>query len=651
MSENLLKTKLHIPQTRSAELIPRPRLFEQLNEGVCRQLTLVAAPAGSGKTTLVSDWLRQIEGAAAWLSLDQADNDLTRFWTYLIAGLQTVQPGLGQMALAALQNLGFGNVDTASLVENLLTNLINDIATLSGQLILVLDDYHLIEALEIHQSLNFLLTHLPASLQLVLITREDPPLPLARLRVKKQMIEIRTRDLQFTTEEATQFLNQVMGLDLNQSSIRALEQRTEGWVAGLQMAALSMQQVPDEAAFVEAFAGDDRYIVDYLISEVVERQPISIQTFLLKTSLLDQFNVSLCNAVTEQDNGRNNLDYLERTNLFLISLDNKREWYRYHSLFRGLLRYRFVDEVGEDGVKQLHQRAAVWYAGHSRFDEAIQHYLTAEDFGQAAYLMEQVSVKLIGQGQLRKVCRWLDALPVGFLRTRPLLCVSHALALNLSGQAAAVTPRLQDAEKSLSSAPPTQHQDIQALIHFVQAFLARRENNMSLSTEFLRRAAKGLSQDNLAVRASVNLNLGFNYYLTGQLPQADQTLQAARVDGQVSEAIYVTLIATATQANTYVAQGKLNQAMTLYEEAIAYGLTHNEGRPFPPAGYAYAGLGQVVLEQNDLERAEQCLTQGGGIRGTDVRLEYELDVACCPWPGSGKCRAITLPLRPCGSER
>ena len=609
MSENLLQTKLHIPQIRSAELIPRPRLFEQLNDELCRQLTLVAAPAGSGKTTLVSDWLRQIDGSAAWLSLDQADNDLARFWTYLIAGLQTVQPGLGQMALAALQNLGFGNVDTVSLIENLLTNLINDIAALNGQLILVLDDYHLIETPEIHQSLNFLLTHLPASLQLVLITREDPPLPLARLRVKKQMIEIRTSDLQFTTEEATQFLNQVMGLDLSQSNIRALEQRTEGWAAGLQMAALSMQQAPDAAAFVEAFAGDDRYVVDYLIIEVLGRQPEQVQTFLLQTSILGRFTASLCDALTEQANGRQVLSQLEKANLFLIALDNRREWYRYHHLFGDLLRYQLKDLIGPEQVNQLHRRAAAWYAHHDLPDEAIYHYIAALNFDSAAVLIERVGLGLILRGQLRPVLNWLEALPADFVQTRAGLCLCHAWALTLTGQTAAVEPRLQAIEQAMPVATTAYDRDVRGQIHTIRAILVGRQGNVPLSIEYLRKALADLAQDNHLVHSAAHLSLGYKYLALGQYALADQEFQIAQTEGRVAKAVYVVLVAMRHQADCYLAQGKLRRAAQLYQEAITYGLAQNQGHPFPPAGYSYAGLGQILYEHNDLSQAEQHLTQ------------------------------------------
>jgi LuxR family maltose regulon positive regulatory protein len=608
MSTPILTTKLYIPPTRP-ELVPRPRLIERLNDDLRRKLTLISAPAGFGKTTLVSGWLRQLNLPIAWLSLDEGDSELPRFLSYTIAALQEIDSGLGQTILPLLQ------LSETPATETLITLLINDVVAFSDKIILIFDDYHVIHTLEIHQALTFLLERLPPQLHLVVISREDPPFPLARLRVRQQIREIRSHDLQFSHQEAAQFLNQTMRLNLRPEAISALEQRTEGWIAGLQMAAIALQSylaTQDEANpldFIEAFAGDDRYVVDYLIVEVLERQPAQVQAFLLHTSILKRFTASLCDAVTEQANGRELLTQIEGDNLFLIALDNRREWYRYHHLFGDLLRYRLKEAVGVKGIKQLHQRAATWYAQNGFTDEAIHHYLTAEDFTQAANLMETVGVNLIVQGQLRKVCDWLEALPEDFIRTRSLLCVCHAWALNLSGQAVAVPPRLQDAEQALPTAPPAQRKDIQGLIYFVQAFLARRQNNMPLSTEYLRQAAERLSQNNLAVRGSVNLNLGFNYFLAGQLTEADQTLQVARRDGQAVQAVYITLIAMAVQANTYVAQGRLRQAVELYEEAIAFGLTHNGGRPFPPAGYAYAGLGQVLYEQNDLDRAEQHLAQ------------------------------------------
>ncbi len=582
----------------------RPHLISRINQGLTTgcKLTLISAPVGYGKTTLVSDWLSRLNTPVAWLSLDPEDNDPLQFWKYVIAAVQTVQPEIGNTAFNLLQTA------QSPPIENLLVDLINQITTLAEKIILVIDDYHLIETTEIHKELNFLLDHLPPQLNLVLITREDPPLRLPQLRARRQMIELRAADLRFTAEETTEFFSETaIGLDITADEIAVLQRRTEGWVAGLQLAALSLQSIAYKTAFIHDFAGDDRYVVDYLIHEVMEHQPHHIKDFLLKTAFLSRFTASLCDAVTEQNNAMECLIQLQQANLFLISLDNKREWYRYHQLFADLLCYQLKEAVGIEGIKGLHQRAADWYAQNGFADEAIHHYIEIEAFANAAALMEKVIINLIVQGQLGKVLAWLDSLPEDFLCTRSLLCVCHAWALNLSGQGPAVELRLLDAEKALSIAPQVQQRDILGLIDYIRAFLARRQNNIPLSTEYLRKSAERLSQDNLAVRGAVNLGLGFNYYLAEKLVEAEQTLQEARQDGHTAKAIYTTLIAMAVQANTYVAQGKLNQAVQLFEETIAEGLSFNSGRPFPPAGYAYAGLGGVAYEQNDLEKAERLL--------------------------------------------
>lgn len=604
MIDSLLLTKLYIPPP-SSRLVDRPRLIQRLNEAVERgnKLILVSATVGYGKTTLVSSWLSSLDIPAAWLSLDADDDDQLRFWIYVIAALQTIEPGLGQNALISLQTA------QTPASENILKDLINQIAVLPDKIILVLDDVHLLKSSSLHQDLNFLIDHLPPVMVLVFITREDPPLPLSQMRVKGQMIELRSRDLRFTREETAQFLERRMNLYLRPKEITALDQRTEGWVAGLQMAALSMQDLEDTPGFVEAFAGDDRFVVDYLVDEVIERQPEQIQEFLMQTSILKQFTAPLCDAVTQKDTAQDNLAYIEKTNLFLISLDNKRQWYRYHQLFGDLLQYRLRDKVGVKGIDQLHQQAAGWYAINGFNDEAINHYLASEVFTQAADLMESVIVKLIVQGQLRKVKSWLAQLPEDFTRTRPLLCVAHAWVMTISGQGAAVETRLKEADLGLLSASQKQAQAIRGLISMVRAYLARNQGNIPLSIQHLHQSLKDLETDDLIVRSSANLNLGYNYSILGQLKFAEQALLAARADGQNVNAVYLTQLAMAIQAVVHVAQGKLHQAIRLYQDAIAYGLVQNKGHPFPPAGYAYAGLGQALYEQNHLDEAEQHLNQ------------------------------------------
>ena len=334
----------------------RPRLIEQLNEGLSsgRKLTLISAPAGFGKTTLVSEWVAGCGRPAAWLSLDEGDNDPARFLTYLVAALQTIAPNVGEGVLRVLQS------PQPPPIESILTTLLNEITTIPDNFILVLDDYHLIDSKAVDNALTFLLEHLPPQMHLVITTREDPNLPLARLRVRNQLTELRAADLRFTPSEAAEFLNQVMGLNLSAEDVAALETRTEGWIAGLQLAALSMQGHQDVPGFIQAFAGDHRYIVDYLVEEVLQRQPEPIRNFLLQTSILDRLNGPLCDAVTGQPGGKARLETLQRGNFFLIPLDDKRHWYRYHHLFADVLRMHLMTEQ-PDQVPALHRRASEWY--------------------------------------------------------------------------------------------------------------------------------------------------------------------------------------------------------------------------------------------------------------------------------------------------
>ena len=378
----ILATKLYIPPPRP-KIVLRPRLIERLNEGLSsgRKLTLISASAGFGKTTLVSEWVAGCGRPVAWLSLDEGDNDLTRFLTYLVAALQTIAANIGAGVLGALQS------PQPPPIESILTALLNEITTIPDNFILVLDDYHVIDSKPVDNALTFLLEHLPPQMHLVIATREDPHLPLARLRARGQLTELRAADLRFTPAEAAEFLNQVMGLNLSAEDIAALETRTEGWIAGLQLAALSMQGNKDVSGFIREFAGDHRYIVDYLVEEVLQNQPEPIRRFLLQTAILDQLNGSLCDAVTGKEEGNARLEALQRGNFFVIPLDDKRNWYRYHHLFADVLRMHLMAEQ-PDQVPALHRRASEWYEHNGSTDNAIRHALAAEDFERAATLVE-----------------------------------------------------------------------------------------------------------------------------------------------------------------------------------------------------------------------------------------------------------------------
>ncbi|TMC86983.1 MAG: LuxR family transcriptional regulator, partial [Chloroflexi bacterium] len=415
MPTPILATKLYIPPLRP-QVVIRPRLIERLNEGLHRKLTLIAASAGFGKTTLVSEWVEGIErpGArTAWLSLDEGDNDPARFLTYLVAALQTIAATIGEGVLGALQS------PQPPPTVSILTALLNDITTIKDPFVLVLDDYHVIDAKPIDHALTFLLEHLPPQMHLVIATREDPQLPLARLRARGQLTELRATDLRFTPSEAAGFLNQGMGLNLSAEDIARLSTRTEGWIAGLQLAAISMQGQQDTTSFITSFTGSHHFVLDYLVEEVLQQQPESIQTFLLRTSILDRLCGPLCDAVllTPSGSGQATLEYIEHANLFLVPLDDERRWYRYHHLFADLLRQRLQqrsasstgDEVGD--VTELHCRASVWYEDHGLEIEAFHHAAAAHDVARAERLIEGEGMPLQFRGAGAPVLNWLESLP------------------------------------------------------------------------------------------------------------------------------------------------------------------------------------------------------------------------------------------------
>src|SRR6266699_2536450 len=443
MSTSILATKLYIPRLRP-HVVSRPRLIERLNEGLHRKMTLIAAPAGFGKTTLVSEWVEGIERATAWLSLDEGDNDPTRFLTYLVAALQTIAPNIGEGVLSVLQS------PQPPPPESILTALLNEITTLPDHFVLVLDDYHVIDAKPVDMALTYLVEHLPPQMHLVIATREDPQLPLARLRARSHLTELRAADLRFTASEAAAFLNQAMGLNLSAADIARLSDRTEGWIAGLQFAALSLQGHQDVPGFIRAFAGDHRYIVDYLVEEVLQRQPAPVRSFLLQTAILDRLHGTLCDAVTGQEEGNARLEALERGNFFVVPLDDRRHWYRYHHLFAEVLSAHLMAEQ-PDQVSALHRRASEWYEQHGSAADAIRHALAAADFARAAGLVERAVPEMRRSRQEATVLGWLRALPDELLQVRPVLSVAYAWALLASGELEGVETRLRDAERWLDT--------------------------------------------------------------------------------------------------------------------------------------------------------------------------------------------------------
>jgi LuxR family maltose regulon positive regulatory protein len=456
----ILATKLYIPPPRP-NVVLRPCLIERLNEGlpVGRKLTLISAPAGFGKTTLISEWINQKDepeeivhpssfilhpSKVAWLSLDDGDNDPTRFLTYFVAALQTIVPNLGAGMLTALQS------PQPPPTETILTSLLNEIAGISNNFIFVLDDYHVIEAKAINQTLTFLLEHLPSQMHLVIATREDPSLPLARYRVRGQLTELRATDLRFSSSEAAEFLNQVMGLNLSAEDIAALETRTEGWIAGLQLAAISMRGHEDTTNLIKSFTGSHRLVLDYLIEEVLEQQSESIQAFLLQTSILNRLTGSLCGAITGQDNGQATLEMLERANLFVVPLDNERRWYRYHHLFADLLRQRLISQ-NNGVINELHAKAAIWYETNDDLPEAVHHAFAGDDKNLAIRLIEKGALAALENSNFRFILDSVERLPESVLQDAPWLFIYHAWALLLTGHVEDANPKLENIDRLLNT--------------------------------------------------------------------------------------------------------------------------------------------------------------------------------------------------------
>ncbi len=616
----LLTTKLYAPQARPF-LVPRLRLRARIDQA--RKLTLVSAPAGSGKTTLVVAWMADGKKPVAWFSLSDEDNDPGSFWRYCIASLNTLYPMAGTTALTLLQSLSFPALETV------VVSLINDLVPIEQDFFLVLDDYHLVQSPEIHRSVAFLLEHLPPRMHLVITSRVDPPLPLARLRGQGQLTEVRAQDLRFTPDEAIDFFKHVMGLDLSVDVVATLEQRTEGWAAGLQLAALSLQGQTNAAEFVKTFKGSDRYVLDYLVEEVLQRQPSPIQSFLLTTSILERLNGSLCDAVTGGGNGQAMLEALERANLFLVPLDNERHWYRYHHLFADLLRHRLVQSLAPNSasspcVADLHRRAASWYEQHNMITSAILHTLLIDDYNWTAHLITRVAESMLTQGESMVVLTWLRRLPDTLIRSEPKLCLIYAMALLALSQFDEVETYLRDAEHGLAlgsnvrdpqQMPAITDAEVRHLVGRIDAArstVAINYDDYAQAILFSRRALALLSEEDRLARGLVALNLGDAEKHLAPSERAESALsEAIRLNGQ--NGLTVTAVtARASMAQLRLVQGRLHQAADLFKQAIELASSHVEqgGQILPSAGKAYVFLSEVCNEWNDLEMAASYAAKG-----------------------------------------
>ena len=616
MNGQPLVTKLSAPQSPPV-LVARSRLSDQLKEGTGRKLTLISAPAGFGKTTLLGEWrmVQLGEGwPTGWVSLEQSDNDVARFWTYVITALQTLQSDVGEGAASLLRS-------PQTPIESVLSSLINDIAEMRYDFSLVLDDYHVVEAEAIHSAVTFLLEHMPPEMHLIISSRTDPPLPLARLRARGQLTQLVATDLRCTLDEATAFLNEVMDLSLSAEAVATLEARTEGWIAGLQLAALSIREQEDVSEFISAFTGRNRHVLDYLTEEVLGRQPEPLKAFLLRTSILNRLNGELCDAVAGGDGAQETLEILERSNFFIVALDEERHWYRYHHLFSEALRH-WLHRMQPDQILGLHRRAAEWHEDNGFIEDAIRHALAMDDTERAARLVEQNTAAVAMRSEGATLMRWLEALPEGLVRSRPRLSVAYAIAALFGGRLDDVESLLRDAERALGSTPPATRldsdeietvgwlADIRSCVAIIRGDLARMRGEASRAIELSHQALAHLPEDSPYLRSKATWNLGISSWMGGDLTVAEEafvelTTRTRTTGGDA----YLPLLATYGLGRIRVTRGRLLDAEEAYRWALRPGIGRGEPR-LPVAGWAYLGRGELSHEWNDLGAATSYLEEG-----------------------------------------
>ena len=610
MFPEILATKLYVPPSRP-NVVLRPGLVKKLDEGLRGRLTLVSAPAGFGKTTVVGGWVagrRPVETPVrfAWLSLDEGDSDPARFLTYVVAALRTAAADVGEGVLDTLQS------PQLPPMEEMLTVLLNEIAVLPQSVALVLDDYHAIDSGPVDQALAFVLEHLPPRMHLVIATREDPHLPLARWRARGQLTELRAADLRFTAPEAAEFLNRVMNLNLTAADIAALEARTEGWIAGLQMAALSIKGRSDPAGFIRSFTGSHRFVLDYLVEEVLQRQPERARDFLTRTAVLDKLCGPLCDAVTGQKQGQGMLERLDSANLFVIPLDDKRQWYRYHHLFADVLRARVMeDQPGH--LPSLHRRASGWYEENGMRPDAIRHALYAKDFGWAADLIELAGPMVEESAQTAAWLKWVGALPDEQIRARPGLTVWYAYALLGAGDLETAEIWLADAERWLepqgrgkAHVDEVQLRDLLATIAVARAYQAQTLGDMSGSVSHAQRVLELLPEGDHVRREQAIGLMGMTYWASGDLEAADRVFTGYATRLLAAGNIVDAISTTGVLVDVRPALGRLREAVDAVTRMLQV-VTDRDAPPPPDTADLYRGLGELDLERGDLEAAAEHL--------------------------------------------
>lgn len=605
----LLETKLHAPRRREGAL-SRTRLDRRFAEARTSPVVLVSAPAGFGKTTLLAHHIAASEKSgtqSAWLSLDQRDSDPSLFWAYVISALRKVDPGVGAVARRLLQS-------SPTVLEDVVGALVNDLAA-RDEMILVLDDYHVIGSPEVHESMRFLIEHHPPALHLVVATRADPPWPLAALRARGDLLEIRAADLRFTTDEATAYLNTTAGLELTADDIETLESRTEGWIAALQLAAISLRDRADRSAFIAEFAGDDRFVVDYLTDEVLDRQPADVRAFLLETSILHEFSAELCAAVTGRGDAPAILDALERSNLFLVALDDRRHWFRYHHLFADVLRARLT-ELRSDDLAELHRRASTWFHEHDDHAEAIGHSLAGRDVARAAQLIELAAPTLRRARQERTLRRWLEALPDDLVADRPVLAMCLVGARMAAGDTTGVEALLRAVESTLASATPPvvfdEHEfaGLPAQARVYRAALDLLSGDIDGTVAHATAALDLIGPDDHLRRGSASALLGLAHWTTGNLEAATHLYTDAVGALITAEHVSDALGCSLALADIQIARGRLTGAAGTLESGLRLTTEHPGLRG---AADMHLGLSEVLIERNELDAAMRHLETSAAI--------------------------------------
>ncbi len=597
-----LRTKLCVPPLRP-NWISRPRLAKRMDEGFERKIALISAPAGFGKTTLLVDWIHSHKIPAAWFSVDKADNEPLHFLTYVILGLQSLEAAAGKAALTMI------NSPQPPPIESILISLLNDLSQISLDLALVLDDYHLVDAKPIHDLIAFLLENLPEQMHLIIATRSDPPLPLARVRGQNLLTELRAADLSFTVEETASLLNQSLNVQLSAPDIQLLETRTEGWAAGLQLAALSLQGRKNPSEFINGFKGDNRYIADYLTEEVLNRQPEHLRNFLLQTSILGRLCGPLCDAVTDQENSTQVLNTLEKANLFVIPLDDERSWYRYHHLFGDLLEQRLPMKQ-EDRVPELHRRASQWYAENGFKNEAVDHAFLAQDYTSAALLIEEIAEIDWDRARESQLLRWFKKLPDEQIDAHPKLCIFYARELFKSGYMDDAEKRLQAAEQTIESISDSdsERDGLLGRIAVIRAYMLTRTGDLLRAVTFSKQALKLLPPEDLNWRSVAATTLGMGN-ITGTLAEQQQAFVEAMKISKTAGNVYYHIFAGSCLGSIMFRRCQLKEAENLNRQLLSLAI-ENGIEQTGIAGSLYGSLGSILCEWNDFEKGMRLISKG-----------------------------------------